>query len=78
MADIFLSFGGAQFIVEPFETSLSRQGHKVYSDADFDYRRDAILANLGEFDAVIVIWSETQKPATLLSPLPPRHLDWDG
>lgn len=65
MADIFLSFGGAHFIVEPFETSLSRQGHKVYSDADFDYRRDAIVAKLREFDAVIVIWSENSKARDL-------------
>ena len=65
MADIFLSFGGAHFIVEPFETSLGRQGHIIYSDADFDYRRDAILAKLGEFDAVIVIWSENSKARDL-------------
>ena len=65
MADIFLSFGGAHFIVEPFETSLRRQGHKVYSDADFDYRRDAIIAKLREFDAVIVIWSENSKARDL-------------
>ena len=58
MADIFLSFGGAHFIVEPFEGNLNRQGHSVYTDADFDYRRDAIIAKLQEFDAIIVIWSK--------------------
>jgi hypothetical protein len=58
MADIFLSYGGAMFLVEAFEKSLERQGHSVYSDSDFDFRRDAVLAKLREFDAVIVIWSE--------------------
>lgn len=58
MADIFLSYGGAQFLIEAFEASLTRQGHKVYSDENFGYRRGAIIAKLHEFDAVIVIWSE--------------------
>jgi hypothetical protein len=57
MANIFLSYGGSQSLVEPFEKSLNRQGHTVYSDSDFDFGRDAILAKLQEFDAVIVIWS---------------------
>jgi hypothetical protein len=67
MADIFLSYGGAQSLVEAFEKSLSRQGHTVYTDADFDYRRDAIIAKLPEFDATIVIWSEnsTSRDLTL-------------
>ena len=58
MADIFLSYRGAHFLVEPFETNLKRQGYTVYSDEDFDYRLDTILAKLHEFDAVIVIWSD--------------------
>jgi len=61
MADIFLSYGGAQRLVEAFERSLSLQGHIVYSDADFDYRSDAIIAKLRQFDAIIVIWSENSK-----------------
>ena len=65
MADIFLSYGGAQRLVETFEKSLSRQGHIVYSDADFDYRSDAIIAKLRQFDAIIVIWSENSKSRDL-------------
>ena len=65
MADIFLSYGGAQRLVEAFEKSLSRQGHIVYSDADFDYRSDAIIAKLRQFDAIIVIWSENSKSRDL-------------
>jgi hypothetical protein len=62
MADIFLSYGGAQRLVEAFEKGLSRQGHKVYSDADFDYRSDVIVAKLRQFDAIIVIWSNEPRP----------------
>ena len=58
MADIFLSYGGARQLVRDFETVLTRQGHKVYSASDFDFRRETILARLREFDAIIVIWSE--------------------
>ena len=67
MADIFLSYGGAQILVEAFEKSLSRQGHQVYSDSDFDFAREAILAKLHEFDAIIVIWSKlsTERSLTL-------------
>jgi hypothetical protein len=39
MADIFLSYGGADFLVEEFEESRA-----TGSDSDFDYRLDAILA----------------------------------
>lgn len=67
MAVIFLSYGGAQFLVDAFEKSLTRQGHKVYSEDDFDFRRDAIIAKLDQFDAVLVIWSElsTSRDLTL-------------
>ena len=67
MADIFLSYRGSHSLIEPFETNLERQGHNVYSDDDFDYRLDTILAKLPEFDAVIVIWSDLSPERDALS-----------
>jgi hypothetical protein len=43
LADIFLSYGGAEFLVEAFEKSLERQRHTVYSDSDFEFKSAAIL-----------------------------------
>ena len=56
MAHIFLNYRGSASLVKPFQESLTRQGHAVYSVGDFDYSEAAALAALHQFDVVIAIW----------------------
>jgi len=58
VAYIFLSYIGSTARVKPLQDSLTRQGHKVYSIAEFGYRVSAAREKLSEFDAVIAVWSE--------------------
>ena len=57
MATIFLSYQGSSSLVRPFQDSLTRQGHAVYSIGDFDFSKSAVLAALTQFDCVIAVWS---------------------
>jgi hypothetical protein len=58
VAHIFLTYTGSTSRVKPPRDSLTRQGHKVYSIADFDYSTPKALRSLSEFDVVVAVWSE--------------------
>lgn len=58
MAYIFLNYRGSSSLVKPFQDSLVRQGHIVYSLSDFEFSKSAALQALPQFDVVIAVWSE--------------------